>query len=129
MDECEILCRHLIGRAPPQPVRERFTRGSALLFADSNAPGTRALAFGLAHPWALGPLDAWAALLFRGSRVRRKLLFALALLETTPELAPWFEPRDLPLPAALFELAWLGSRAALNLAFGLLLWPFASPRR
>ncbi len=129
IDECEILCRHLIGRPPPETVRARYDEGSDRLFSDPAAPGALAFAFALEHPWALGPLDACAALWAPASLVRRKLLFVLALLETTPELAGWFEARAQPFSLAVLELAALGACFALSLAVGLVLWPLVSLRR
>lgn len=128
MSECDVHCRYLVGSAPPEAVRRRYDDGVGRLFPDALGPGADALAFALRHPWALGPLDACAALFAPSSLLRHKLLFMLALLETTPELAGWFEPRSAPFPIAVLELAVLGARALVSLAVGLVLWPLLPGR-
>jgi hypothetical protein len=99
--EGRVFARYLVGRDPSDALVERYVAASAALFPravpDDEA---RTLAFARRHPWSVGALDAASGLLRPGGAVRSRILLMAALLETTPDFADDFLPRDVG-PAAL----------------------------
>ncbi|HWP66228.1 MAG TPA: hypothetical protein VNO26_09970 [Candidatus Limnocylindria bacterium] len=126
-EEAAIFARYLVGRAAPPAVVARYRDATARLFPEPPSPRDRALlAFVVRHPWSAGGLDAAAALVAPTSQLRQRLLLMAALLETTPEGADEFLPRE----PGRGELAWrlpaIGLTAAGRLLLGLALYPIAA---
>lgn len=128
-DEARIFARYLMGTAPPAEVVARYTDAVARLFSDPDSGRDQALlAFVGRHPWSVGCLDAAAALVARDSRLRQRLLVMAAVLETTPEGAAAFLPREPGLGALLLRLPVIGLAAAWRLVAGLVLFPWVTAR-
>ena len=117
--EAEVLMRYLLDQAPPAGLTERYAAACARLFPDppSGFEATQ-LATVLKWPWTLPLLDAAAGVWRPGSLLRRKLLVALAILETTPELTARFVARDPGPPRVLWLLAVTGISAGLKASAG-----------
>jgi hypothetical protein len=120
--EAAVITRYLLGtESAPQWV-ERYCAANEVLFPEEPGSADRAaLDLVRRHPWSLPFLEAAHAWIRPGSRLRRKVLVMLAILETTPELARRFEPRAGGPIVAMFRLAGHGLAGGLRILFGLLL--------
>jgi hypothetical protein len=128
-EEAAIFAQYLVRGAAPADVVERYRDAVARLFPDPEGPRDRALlAFVRRHPWSVGCLDAAAALVARDSRLRQRLLVMAALLETTPEGAGEFLPREPGLGALAVGLPVIGLAAVARVLLGLVLFPIAAAR-
>lgn len=128
-EEAAIFARYLVRAAAPADVAERYRDAVARLFPDPDGPRDRALlAFVRRHPWSVGCLDAAAALVARDSRLRQRLLVMAALLETTPEGAAEFLPREPGWGTLALRLPLIGLGAAGRALLGLVLLPIATAR-
>lgn len=128
-EEAAIFARYLVRAAAPAAVAERYRDAVARLFPDPDGPRDRALlAFVRRHPWSVGCLDAAAALVARDSRLRQRLLVMAALLETTPEGAAEFLPREPGWGTLALRLPLIGLGAAGRALLGLVLLPIATAR-
>lgn len=128
-EEAAIFARYLVRGAAPADVVERYREAVARVFPSPDDARDRALlAFVRRHPWSVGCLDAAAALVARDSRLRQRLLVMAALLETTPEGAVEFLPREPGLGALVLRLPVIGLGAVARLALGLVLFPIAAAR-
>ena len=127
--EARRFAAYLVDQEPPPALIERYWRSNELLFADPPAAEDRALMnLVTARPSLLPLLDGAAGLIRPDSTLRKKLLVMLALLETTPEFAGWFEP---PAPGGVRTIAGLigqGALGVLQVAGGLLIWPMVLVR-
>ncbi len=122
--EFRVYARYLIGVRPPWELAARYTEANRVLFADEPAPSPL-VQFVHLRPWSLPYIDAACGLLKPDDMLRRKLLLAAAILETTPEYAGKFLPRMIPLPLFLLRSAWIVLRAGWQIAGGIALWPWA----
>ncbi len=121
--ECARIVRYLAGVAPSPRLLERYRAADGELFREPAGTRDRVLLDWVRrHAWSLPLLDAATALAAPDSRLRRKVLLTLALLETEPALADRFAPPELPLPFLAARLAWAGLRGALEAAAGLVLY-------
>jgi hypothetical protein len=128
-DEARIFARYLIRAEPSADVIERYGDAVARLFPDPDSARDRALlAFVGRHPWSVGCLDAAAAVVARNSRLRQRLLVMAAVLETTPEGAAEFLPRDSGVGTLLLRLPVIGLAAGCRLLAGLVLFPLVTAR-
>jgi hypothetical protein len=128
-EEAAIFARYLVRRAPSAAVVTRYHEAVQRLFPEGDGARDRALlAFVARHPWSVGSLDAAAALVAPGSRLRQRLLVMAALLETTPEGAAEFLPREPTLGALVVRLPVIGLGAVGRLLVGLVLFPIATAR-
>jgi hypothetical protein len=128
-EEAAIFARYLVRNAAPADVVERYRDAVARLFPDPDGPRDRALlSFVRRHPWSVGCLDAAAALVARDSRLRQRLLVMAALLETTPEGAAEFLPREPGWGTLALRLPLIGLGAAARVLLGLALLPIATAR-
>jgi hypothetical protein len=126
-EEAAIFARYLVRGAAPADVLARYGDAVRRLFPEPDGERDRALlAFVHRHPWSIGCLDAAAALLAPASRLRQRLLVMAALLETTPEGAAEFLPREPRLGELALRLPAIGLAAAGRLLVGLVLFPIAA---
>ena len=126
-EEAAIFARYLVRRAAPVDVVARYRDAVRRLFPEPDDARDRALlAFVRRHPWSVGSLDAAAALVAPGSRLRQRLLVMAALLETTPDGATEFLPREPTRGELALRLPVIGIGAAARLLFGLVLFPIAT---
>jgi hypothetical protein len=128
-EEAEMFARYLLRTAPPPDTIERYCEAIPRLFPSLGTERDRALlAFVRRHPWSIGCLDAAAALVARNDRLRQRLLVMAALLETTPEGATEFLPREPGFGTLARRLPLIGFVALGRLLLGLVLLPFATAR-
>jgi hypothetical protein len=126
-EEAAIFARYLLREPAPAEALRRYHEAVERLFPDAASPRDRALlGFVTRHPWSVGALDAAAALLAPKSRLRQRLLLMAALLETTPEGAGEFLPREPRLGELALRLPVIGLAAAGRLLLGLVLFPIAA---
>jgi hypothetical protein len=124
--EADQLARYLVGRSAPPELAARYRAANGAIWAGAPARREAALVdFVRRHPWSLPYLDAAAALVQPGGRLRGKVLVMAAVLETSPALAEEFLPRDVPRGRALAQLLGAGVAAVAQAAGGLLLYPLA----
>jgi hypothetical protein len=128
-EEAEVFARYLLRAAPPADAIERYSEAIPRLFPSPGTERDRALlAFARRHPWSLGSLDAAAALVARSDLLRQRLLVMAALLETTPEGATEFLPREPGFGTLALRLPLIGLVALGRLLLGLVILPFATAR-
>jgi hypothetical protein len=128
-EEAAIFARYLVRSAAPPDVAARYREAVRRLFPDPDGARDRALlAFVRRHPWSIGCLDAAAALLAPGCRLRQRLLVMAALLETTPDGAAEFLPGEPTLGQLALRLPAIGLGAVARLLLGLVLFPIATAR-
>lgn len=126
-EEAAIFARYLLRAPAPPDVLERYRLAVERLFPDAPSARDRALlGFVTRHPWSVGALDTAAALLAPKSRLRQRLLLMAALLETTPDGAAEFLPREPGLGELAVRLPLIGLAAAGRLLLGLVLFPIAA---
>ena len=77
------------------------------------------------NPWALPCLDAVPGLLNPHSVLRKKLLLVVALLETAPEHADFFDPQPHSRISVLLRLFVWGCSSGLKGLVGLVLYPIS----
>jgi len=125
--EARIFARYLVRAAPPADVADRYALAVARLLPAPDPDRDRALlAFVRRHPWSVGALDAATALVAPQSRLRQRLLIMAALLETTPEGAAEFLPREAGLGRLVLALPAIGLAAVGRVVLGLVLFPLAT---
>lgn len=120
--EAQVLGRYLLGK--PIDARSAALYEQALRSRSVVPCGVRdqnILEFALAHPWAIGCLDAALALFGpRGAALRRKLLVMTAVLEVRPEYSDLYLTQS-DLPAPLLSLPVIVVKEAVKAAGGWLL--------
>ena len=121
--EARIFTRYLVGRDPTPALIERYVAASRTHFPDTPPPEDAAvLAWARAHPWSTGLLDAAAALLRPAGPLRNRVLLMAAILETTPEFADAFLPRQVGPLALVVRVGLAGVVAVANTLVGALLY-------
>jgi hypothetical protein len=121
--ECARIVRYLVGAEPGPELVERYRRAHEELFRDPPSGEDQALLDAVRrHVWCLPFLDAATGLAAADSRLRRKILLVVALLETDPALAARFEPESLSLPVLIVRVGLAGVSAVLKAVVGLALY-------
>jgi hypothetical protein len=92
--EMRCFSRYLIGRVADQRACELYEKAMSQSPPTADARERRILAFALAHPWSIAPLDGALALTDAQALLRRKLLTATAVLETRPAYCDAFLPQE-----------------------------------
>jgi hypothetical protein len=128
-DELDLEARrfaaYLVDREPPPAVIARYRRANAeLLAAPLDSTDRSLIEFARRRPSLLPLLDGASGLLRPRSVLRRKILLMLALLETSPELAEWFETPSHGAPRTIASIVAQVATSVLQVAGGVLLWPF-----
>jgi hypothetical protein len=123
--EFRRFARYLIGGPSSAPLAQRYAEACGILGLARHDAMTRAAA---RTPWLLGPLDAGAALVAPRCLLRRRLLLAAAILETSPRHARQFLPQDLPPLRFAGRLLQGGVVAAMQAALGAPLVLLLGPR-
>lgn len=117
--EARLFARYLVGREPPPALVERYVAASLQVLPPVPAAEDAAvLAFARRHPWSIGCLDAAAGLLRPGGALRSRLLLMAAILETTPDFADQFLPRQMGPLALVAYVAVTGVVAVLQAIVG-----------
>lgn len=129
-EEARLFALYLSSREPAPDLVARYVEGHrALLVEVPDDRDARALAFAVAHPWAMPFLDAASAILRPHGLLRNKLLLMLAILEASPHAIDLFLAPPTGRVTATLCLAGYALLAGLKLAAGLLLYPLAVWRR
>src|SRR5262245_14315091 len=124
--EGAALARYILGRDAPEQAVARYGEGCRHLFAGHVGPADAAmLPLVLSQRWSLPCLDAAAGLLLPRSLLRQKLILMLAILETMPELADDFLPRERPRLGLVLGLVASGAATGLKTIMGMLILPVA----
>ena len=127
--EARAFARYLARMAPPPGLGERYAGAVERLLPGAETPAEHALlVFARRHPWSVAYLDAAAALVARHGRLRARLLVMAALLETTPEGAAEFLPRERGLGALALALPTIALRALWHTLAGLVVYALAVTR-
>ena len=123
--EARILGRYLLGCDVEEEHVARYAYAASLQPHESDETELRIVAYALAHPRTLGPLDGALALTRPRALLRRKLLLMAAILEASPRYCDWFLPvRRAPSYAVVAAAAAL--RAAVQTGLGLILLRFVA---
>jgi hypothetical protein len=117
--EARVFGRYLVGRVPPAELVERYCAANAAIFTEpGGAEDTALVGFVRRNPWSVSLLDASSGLLRPGNLLRNKILLMAAILETSPEFADEFLPRDVRPFRLLVGLAANGTLALARAVLG-----------
>jgi hypothetical protein len=114
--EARTISRYLVGRDCAPAMIERYTKGRALITGASG--NDEVIEFGLRRPWSLPFLDAAAAIIPGGEALRARVLLMAAVLETSPDFATDFFPREVNRERLVMELVTSSLAAGARLAVG-----------
>jgi hypothetical protein len=124
--EGRLIGRYLVGVDPAPELIERYCRANEVLFTDAPSPADRSILHFLEkHPRSLSLLEAAAGLVQPASRLRRKIIVMMAILETAPEHAGHFEFAGGGTIASVARLAGLGAVASVKVVAGLIVYGIA----
>ncbi len=115
--EFRVFSHYLIGVRPSRTLAERYAKACSTLFQDE--PSSAILSAARRMPALLGPLDAACGLLSPDNGLRKRLLLAAAILETTTTHADFFLPRNQPRLLIAAATMWHGVRAVLKVTAGI----------
>jgi hypothetical protein len=117
--EARVFGRYLVGREPDDAHVARYVAASRTHFPGPLAADDAAvLAWVRRHPWSIGMLDGAAGLLRPGGALRSRILLMAAVLESTPEFADHFLPRQVGPLALVARVGVAGTIAVLNALVG-----------
>lgn len=118
--EAYQLALYLLGGLQPNSkTLELYEKAIHIKTFTVTAQDKKIMTFVLKHPWTLGMIDAALAFTHPTSLLRSKLLLMLAILETMPEYAHLFLPRQRPF-LYHFYIGWVGFRAVVKAGAGIL---------
>ena len=121
--EGRLFGRYLVGREPTPAMIERYVAANLTHFTEPlRADDAAVLAFVRRHPRSIGSLDAAAGLLRPGGPLRNKILLMAAILETTPEFADQFLPRQVGPLALVLQVGVAGAMAVMQAIVGAVLY-------
>ena len=127
--EARLFGRYLVGRDPTPIHVDRYVAASRAHFGDPlTSEDAAVLAWLRRHPWSVGMLDAAAGLFRPGGALRNRILLMAAILETTPEFADHFLPRQVGPLALALRVGVLGLVAVANALAGVALHRIAVRR-
>jgi hypothetical protein len=127
--EARLFARYLVGREPSPAHVERYVAACRTHFPGPLAPEDAALlAWIRRRPWSIGMLDAACGLLRPGGALRNRVLLMAAILETSPEFADDFLPRQSGPLALVVRVGVAGVVAVANALAGAVLLQLATRR-
>lgn len=122
-DECRTFCRYLAGCEPSHAIVERYAEAHRKLAATVGGWDSAAVDFVRRRPWALPYLDAACGLRRPKDPLRRKLLLATAIMETSLDYADAFLPVRVTRMRLVARAAWIALVAGLRAVAGIvILW-------
>ena len=120
--EARLFGRYLVGREPGEAPVERYVAACRTHFPEAaRADDAAVLAWVRRHPWSVGMLDAASGLLRPGGPLRNRILLMAAILESTPEFADHFLPRQVGPLALALRVGAAGAVAVANAVIGAVL--------
>ena len=120
--EARLFGRYLVGREPGDALVERYVAACRTHFPEtSRADDAAVIAWVRGHPWSVGMLDAASGLLRPGGPLRNRILLMAAILESTPEFADHFLPRQVGPLALALRVGVAGAIAVANALIGVVL--------
>jgi hypothetical protein len=115
-----LFSRYLISRTPVIKVEELYIHAMRAASQHVSARDRRLLAFIARHPWAVGFVDAGLSIVDPDSEVRRRIYVTLSILETMPNYADAFLPKERSF-WYIGALLYTAMRGVLRSAVGVLL--------
>lgn len=94
--EASVLGRYLLGEQPGETIVRLYVHAMETRSFESNARDEKRLRFALRNPWILGITDSALAFSQPKCLLRKKLLVLTAIIETQPQYASRFLPRERP---------------------------------
>ena len=120
--EARLFGRYLVGREPSDALVARYVAACRTHFAEPpRADDAAVLAWVRRHAWSIGMLDAASGLLRPGGPLRNRILLMAAILESTPEFADHFLPRQVGPLALALRVGVAGTIAVANAVAGAVL--------
>ena len=124
--EARVFSRYLVGRNPPDELIDRYEKANRALFTEPVDQRDRALVgFIGRHPWSVSLLDAASGVIRPKGLLRGKILTMGAILETSPEFADEFLPREAHPATLVLRVFTLGVVAVACAVLGSLLYGIA----
>jgi hypothetical protein len=125
--ECRLFCRYLLGREPDAYVLHHYYQAHVTRDLRDPAPGTSfdalLLRIGRTHTWWTRLADVYARFLLPHARLRTKLVFLLAILEScAPTESHFHLSRAGYTPVVLARLFGYGIASVLTLAAALIVF-------
>lgn len=121
MHEAYILGKYLVGKTPSEDVIFRYIDALKKNSVVLSEKEKKLWNFSLAHPWALGCIDAMFALRFPQSNFRKKIYIFLAISETVPLYSRLFLAQP-PTRFTYVKIPFLLLRALGRLIMGTILY-------
>jgi hypothetical protein len=94
--EMTIYCRYLTGKNPDEQSLSLFERAiqheETILVDDE----IKLLQFMISNTWSIGLIDSALGLFNSGHRLRKRMIIAFAILETSPFYFDFFRPKTFP---------------------------------
>jgi len=115
--EAEIFCHYLTGMAANQAVQAQYSRALASQDHRLSARDQKLLRLCVRTPWLVGFIDGGLAIDEPSSELRRRLYVMFAILESQPQYAACFLPRQRSGLYIIVILA-VGLRAAMQGGLG-----------
>ncbi|MGL4596364.1 MAG: hypothetical protein ACRCYO_02480 [Bacteroidia bacterium] len=121
--EASIFGKFLLGEMPDAKSITLYVDAQTGFPISGSTQEQKILNFAIRHAWLIGALDGALALSRPNALLRRKLLVMSAILETRPQYAHLFLPRERSF-FYLFVIGWKGATAILKAVFGKLILGF-----
>ena len=104
--ECDVFCRYLVKQEPDDYIRKKYQKAhqveGSTLKAFDDAFDTKLLKIATVHHFATRVVDAYTAIFFKHSIVRKKLILLLAILESCASTCRYLDSFDQLPKSALF---------------------------
>ena len=91
--EMSIYCRYLTGISPDEQCLALFVRAIQHEEAILNDAEVKLLQFMIANTWCIGFIDSALGLFNPKHRLRKRMIIAFAILETSPVYYDFFKPK------------------------------------
>lgn len=118
--EAEIFGAYFLKKKPTAFVVDLYKEANEKLKIVLDKKEERILKFMLKNRWSVGIIDSGLVFINPKSEVRHKMFIMLAILECQPDYTDLFFTKNQP-KAYFFYILWVGFRAFLKAAFGVIL--------
>lgn len=127
--EARLFTRYLLDREPPPECVDRYLAAHRVLLPMVAGADEAVLSLVRRHPWTLPFLDAASGVFYPQSLLRKKLLLAAAILETSPRSAAEFTSAPTGALSLILRLGTYAAASAAKLALGAALLAVAGRAR